>query len=139
MAFCYFNCCQGDAQIWLSVRPRPWCYRTWKASLVELLDNKEGFGLGYDTSNDELFQASRVKKRKWIGQRMSIPHIKVTFSALTEVIKFEVAQGSCEKELDLACLICLCLKEFLVNAIISPRDDLTFTIRPCDPSETVGH
>ena len=70
---------------------------------------------------------------------MSIPHIKVTFSALTKVIKFEVAQGSCEKELDLACLICLCLKEFLVNAIISPRDDLTFTIRPCDPSETVGH
>ena len=62
-----------------------------KASLVELLNNKGGFGLGYDPSNEELFQASRGKKRKCIGQGMSIPHIRVTFSALAEVIRSEVA------------------------------------------------
>ena len=27
----------------------------WKASLIELLDNKGGFGLGYDPSDEELF------------------------------------------------------------------------------------
>ena len=35
-----------------------------KASLVELPDNKGGFGLGYNPSDKELFQASRGKKRK---------------------------------------------------------------------------
>ena len=30
MAFCYFNGCQGDAQIWLSIWPRPQCRRTWE-------------------------------------------------------------------------------------------------------------
>ena len=109
------------------------------ASLIELLENKGGFGLGYDPSNEELFQASRGKKRKCTGQGMSIPHIRVTFSALAEVIRLEMAQESCEEESDLACLICLCLEEFLVSAIISPEDDLTPTIRPCVPSEIVGH
>ena len=50
-----------------------------KASLIELPNNKGGFDLGYNTSDEELFQASKGKKRKCIGQRMSIPHIKVTF------------------------------------------------------------
>ena len=59
---------------------------------------------------------------------MSIPHIMVTFLAPTEVIRSKVAQESCKEELDLACLICLCPEEFLVNAIISLGDDLTSTI-----------
>ena len=70
---------------------------------------------------------------------MSIPYIRVTFSAPAEVIGSEMAQESCEEELDLACLICLCPEEFSVNAIISLRDYLTSTIRPCVPSEIVGH
>ena len=110
-----------------------------KASLIELSDNKEGFGLGYDPSDEELFQASRGMKRKCIGQGMSIPHIRVTFPALAKVIKSEVVQESYKKELDLACLIRLCLEEFPVNAIISLKDDLTSTIRPCVLGETVGH
>ena len=109
------------------------------ASLIELPDNKGGFSLGYDPSHKELFQASRGKKRKCTGQRMSIPHIRVTFLALTEVIRSKMAQESYEEESDLACLIRLCPKEFSVNAIISPGDDLTSTIRPCVPGEIVGH
>ena len=70
---------------------------------------------------------------------MFIPHIRVTFLAPAEVIKLEVAQQSCEEESNLACLICLCSKEFLVNTIICPRDDLTSTIRPYVPGETIGH
>ena len=34
------------------------------ASLIELSNNKGGFGLGYDPSNEEIFQAFRGKKRK---------------------------------------------------------------------------
>ena len=109
------------------------------ASLTELPDNKEGFNLRYNPSDKELFQASRGKKRKCIGQGMSFPHIRVTFPALVEVIRSKMAQESCEEELDLACLIHLCPEEFLVNAIISPKDDLTSTIRPCVPGETAGH
>ena len=70
---------------------------------------------------------------------MSIPHIRVTFSALTKVIRSEVVQESREEELNLACLICLCLEEFSVNAIISRKDDLTSTIKPCVLGETVVH
>ena len=110
-----------------------------KPSLIELPDNKGGFGLGYNPSDEELFQASRGKKRKCIGQGMSIPHIRVTFSALTEVIRSEVVQESCEEESDLASLIRLCTEEFSMNAIISPRDDLTSTIQPYVPGETAGH
>ena len=110
-----------------------------KPSLIELPDNKGGFSLGYNPSDEELFQASRGKKRKCIGQGMSIPHIRVTFSALTEFIRSEVVQESCEKESDLASLIRLCTEEFLMNAIISPRDDLTSTIQPYVPGETAVH
>ena len=62
-----------------------------KASLIKLPDNKGGFDLGYDPSDEELFQASKGKKRKCIGQGMSIPHIRVTFPTLTKVIGLEVA------------------------------------------------
>ena len=105
--------------------------------MIELLDNKGGFGLGYNPSDEELFQASKGKK--CISQGMSISHIKVTFLALVEVIKSEVVQESCKEELDLACLIRLCPEEFSVNAIISPEDDMTSTIKPCVPGKTVGH
>ncbi|KAL0010912.1 hypothetical protein SO802_006020 [Lithocarpus litseifolius] len=111
----------------------------WNASLVKLQDNKEGFSLGYDPFDEELFQASRGKKRKCTSQGMSIPHIKVTFPALAEVIRSELAQESCEQESDLACLIHLCPEEFLVNTIIYPENDLTSTIRPCVLGKTVGH
>ena len=110
-----------------------------KAALIELPNNKGGFGLGYDPSDEELFQASRGKKRKCIGQRMSIPHIKVTFPTPAKIIRSEMAEESCKEESNLACLICLCPEEFSVNAIISPGDDLTSNIRPCMPGETVGH
>ena len=69
-----------------------------KASLIKLPDNKGSFGLGYDPSNKELFQVSRGMKRKCIGQGMSIAHIRVTFLALTEVIRLEVVQESYEEE-----------------------------------------
>ena len=82
------------------------------ATLVELPDNKGGFSMGYNPSNEELFQASRRKKRKCTGQGMSIPHIEVTFLAPTEVIRSDMAQESCDEESDLACLVCLCLEEF---------------------------
>ena len=70
---------------------------------------------------------------------MSIPHIRVTFPALAEVIKSKVAQESCEEELDLACHSRLFPKEFSMNAIIFLGDDSTATIRPYMPGETVGH
>ena len=57
-----------------------------KAALIELSNNKWGFGLGYNPSDEELYKASRGKKRKWISQGMSIPYIRVTFSAPAEVI-----------------------------------------------------
>ena len=110
-----------------------------KATLIELLDNKGGFGLGYNPSDEELFQASKGKKRKCIGKGMFIPHIRATFLALADAIRSKTSQESCEEESNLACLICLCLEEFSVNAIIYPGDDQTSTIRPCVPSETVGH
>ena len=67
-----------------------------KVALIELLDNKGGFGLGYNPSDEELFQASIGKKRKCIDQWMSIPHIRVTFLAPVEVIKSEALQESRE-------------------------------------------
>ena len=71
--------------------------------------------------------------------RMSIPYIRVTFPALAKVIRLEMAHESCEEESDLACLIRLCPEEFSMNAIISPGDNLTSTIRPCVLGETVSH
>ena len=106
---------------------------------ASLIERKGGFDLGYNPSDEELFQASRGKKRKCTGQGMSIPHTRVTFLASAEVIRSEMTQESCKKELDLACLIRLCLKEFSVNAIISPGDGLTSTIRLYVLGETIGH
>ena len=63
MAFSYFNMLKFGyqlGQVLSAVGHR-------KASLVELPDNNRGFGLGYDLSDEELFQASRGKKRKCIG------------------------------------------------------------------------
>ncbi|KAK9997875.1 hypothetical protein SO802_017478 [Lithocarpus litseifolius] len=60
-------------------------------TLIELPKNKGGFGLGYNPSDEEHFQASKVKKRKCTGQGMSIPHIRVTFSDSAEVIKSKMA------------------------------------------------
>ena len=107
--------------------------------MIELSDNKGGFGLGYDPFNEELFQASRGKKRKCIGQGMSIPHIRVTFLAPAEAIRSEVVQESHEEDSDLASLIRLCPEEFSMNAIISLRDDLTSTIQPCVLGEIASH
>ncbi|KAK9997856.1 hypothetical protein SO802_017459 [Lithocarpus litseifolius] len=109
------------------------------ASLIKLPDDKGGFILGYKPFDEELFQASRGKKRKCIGYGMSIPHIRVTFLASAEVIVSKATQESCEEESYLACLIRLCLEELSVYAIISLGDDLTTTIRPYVPCETVGH
>ena len=115
MTLRYFNGYQGDAQIWLLVR------------------------LGYNPFDEELFQASRGKKRKCNGQGMSIPYIRVTFPTSAEVIRSKMAQESCEEESNLACLIHLCPEEFSANVVISPRDDLTSTIRPYVPGKIVGH
>ena len=109
------------------------------ASPIELLDNKGEFILGYDPSDDELFQASKGKKRKCIGQGMFIPHIRASVLTPAEVMRLEMAQESCKGESDLACLICLYPKEFSMNAIISPKDDLTTTIRPYVLGKTLGH
>ena len=38
------------------------------ASLIELLENKGGFGLGYDPSDEELFQAFRGNKRNALAK-----------------------------------------------------------------------
>ena len=70
---------------------------------------------------------------------MSIPHIRDIFLALVKIIRSETAQESYEEESDLACLIHLYPKEFSMNAIVSPGDDLTTTIRPCVPGEIVDH
>ena len=70
---------------------------------------------------------------------MSIPYIRVTFLASAEVIKSEVAQESCEEVSNLACLIHLCPEEFLANAIMTPGDDLTSTIRPFASGKTIDH
>ena len=56
-----------------------------------------------------------------------------------KAIRSKVAQEPCEEESNLACLIRLCLEEFLVNDIISLGDDLTASIRPYVPGEIVGH
>ena len=48
-------------------------------ALIELSDNKGSFGLGYEPTHEELFQAFRGKKRKCAGQGMSISHIRTIF------------------------------------------------------------
>ena len=47
--------------------------------LIELSDNKGSFGLGYEPTHEELFQAFRGKKRKCASQGMSISHIRTIF------------------------------------------------------------
>jgi len=42
-------------------------------ALVELLDNKGRFSLGYKPTHEELFQDSRGKKRKWDTLGMLFP------------------------------------------------------------------
>ena len=107
-------------------------------TLMELLDNKGRFGLGYEAIREELFQASRGKKRKCDTSGMSIPHIRTTFPPPTEVIMPEPFKELEDEKPNLACIIRLYPEELLVNAIISPEDNLISTIRPRMPSETVG-
>ena len=54
-------------------------------ALIEL-SNKGRFCLGYEPIHEEVFQASREKKRKCAIPGMSIPYIRTTFPAPTEVI-----------------------------------------------------
>ena len=61
---------------------------------------------------------------------MSIPHIRATFPAPTEVIMPKLAQELQDWESDLACIVRLDPEEFSVNAIISPEDNPTSTIQP---------
>ena len=44
-----------------------------KTSLIGLPDNKGGFGLGYDPSDEKLFQASRGKKRNALAKGFLFP------------------------------------------------------------------
>ena len=93
-------------------------------ALIELLDNKGRLGLAYKPTHIEHFQASRGKKRKCDTSRMSIPHIRTTFPAPTEVIMLEPFKELEDEEPDLARP-----KEFSVNSTISLEDNLTSTIR----------
>ena len=92
----------------------------------------------YKPTHEELFQASRGKKRKCATLGMSIPQIKTTFSAPTEVIMPEPFKELEDEEPNLAYIIRLYPKEFSMNAIISPKDNPTSTIQPGMPSETTG-
>ena len=107
-------------------------------ALIELPNNKGGFNLGYEPSHEECFQASRGKKRKCIGQGMSIPHIRATFLAPTKVIMPKPAQELQDWESDLVCIIWLCPEEFSMNVIISPKDNPTSAIRLGMPGEASG-
>ena len=97
-------------------------------TLNELSDNKGRFGLGYEPTHEELFQASRGKKRKCAISGMFIPYIRTTFPALAEVIMPEPFRELEEEEANLACIIQLCPEEFFVNVITSFVDDPTSTI-----------
>ena len=74
-------------------------------ALVELSDNKRGFGIRYEPTHEELFQASRGKKREFASPGMSIPHIRATFQAPTVVIMLEPFKEVDDEESDLACII----------------------------------
>ena len=50
-------------------------------TLIELSNNKGRFGLGYEPTHEEHFQAFRGKKRKCVASGMSIPYIKTTFGS----------------------------------------------------------
>ena len=99
-----------------------------RLALIELLDSKGRFGLGYEPTHEELFQASRGKKRKCAALGMSFPHIKTTFPAPIEVIMPEPFKELEDGEPNLACIIQLCPKEFSVKTITSFEDDMTSAI-----------
>ena len=104
---------------------------------IKLLDNKGRFGLGYKTTHEELFQASRGKKRKYDTLGMSIPHIK-PLSNSSRVHYAQTFKELEDEEPDLACIIRLCLKELSMNAILTPKYNLTSTIRLGMPGEEIG-
>lgn len=107
-------------------------------TLIELLNNKGRFGLGFDPTYEELFLSSRGKKRKCSIWGMSIPHIRTTFLSLAEVIMPKPFKKSEDEDPNLACIIRPCPKELSMNSITSFEDDPTFTIRPGMPDEIVG-
>ena len=94
--------------------------------------------MGYEPTHDELFQASRGKKRKCDTSGMSIPHIRTTFPALAEVIMPEPFKGLEDEESDLACIMQLCSEEFSVNAFLSLKDNPTSSIRLGMPGKMIG-
>ena len=94
-------------------------------ALTELSDNKGRFDLGYEPTHEELFQASRGKKRKCNTSGMSTPHFRTTFLAPIGVIMPEPFKELEDEELHLACNIWLRCEEFSVNAIISPEENPT--------------
>ena len=103
-------------------------------TLIQLSNNKGRFGLGYELTHKELFQASKGKKRKCGALGMSIPHVKATVLALAKVIMLEPFNELKDEESNLVCIIHLCPKEFSVNAIKSSKDDPTFAIQLGMPS-----
>ena len=107
-------------------------------ALIELLDNKGRLGLGYKPTHEELFQASRGKKTKCDTSGMFIPHIRTTFLASAELIMPKLFKELEDEEPNMAYVIRLYPKEFSMNTIISPEENLTSTIRPGMPGETVG-
>ena len=107
-------------------------------TLIELSNNKRRFDLGYAPTHEELFQASRGKKRKCNSSGMSTPHFRTTFLALVGVIMPEPFKELEDEELDLACNIWLHREEFFVNAIISPEENPTSIIQLGMPSEAAG-
>ena len=107
-------------------------------ALIELSDNKERFGLGYEPTYEELFQASRGKKKKCAASGISIPHIRTTFPAPGEGTMLEPFKELEDEEPDLACIIQLYPKEFFENAITSSKDDSTSTIQLGMPDETTS-
>ena len=107
-------------------------------TFIELLDNKGRFSFGYEPTYEELFQASKGKKRKCDTLGMSIPYIRTTFPTPTKVIMPEPFKELEDEEPNLACIIQLWPEEFSMNDIISPEDNPTSTIRPGMPSKVAG-
>ena len=99
-------------------------------ALIELSDIKGRFGLGYEPIHEELFQASKGKKRKCGTLGMFIHHVRATLPTLAKVIMLESFKELKDEESDLVCIIWLCPKEFSMNAITSSEDDPTSTIQP---------
>ena len=97
-------------------------------TLIEHLDNKGRLGLGYEPTHEEVFQASRGKKRKCTTLGMLTPYIRATFPTLAEVIMPKPFKELEYEELDLTYFIWLCPEEFSMNAITSFEDDPASTI-----------